>query len=121
MDWLARGRDYEGTADLIGRHMDRDVPRCSPTTPIAGVRDDVTHAGICVVVNDVGVVFGAVDARALDERHGDTAEAVMRPGVTTVRPSEEREKLDRRLADHKISRVVVSDPEGRLLGLYSPH
>src|SRR2546428_12056890 len=121
MDWLARGRDYNGTADLIGRSMERDVPRCSPPTAISSVREDVTRAGICVVVNDLGVVFGAVDTRALDERPGETAEEVMRPGITTVRPSEEREKLDRRLADRNITRVVVSDPDGKLLGVYSPH
>ena len=120
MDWLARGRDYEGDADLISRHLNRDVARCGPATPVNEVRAHVEREGICIVVNDAGVVFGAADAKALAGRQGPTAEDVMRPGVSTVRPSEERDKLDERLASRNIQRIVVTDLEGRLLGLYSP-
>jgi hypothetical protein len=120
MDWLARGRDFEGTADLATRHLDRGVPRCALTTPIDDVRGHVDRDGICVVVNDVGVVFGVVDAKSLDGRTGTIAEDVMRPGVSTIRPSEERDKLDERLASHKVQRIVVTDPDGKLLGLYVP-
>jgi rhodanese-related sulfurtransferase len=119
MDWLARGRDYEGTADLVTRHLDRDVARCTPATPLDEVRAAVGRAGICVVTNEAGIVFGAVDAKTLSSREGSTAEGVMRPGVSTVRPSEERDKLDERLTSHKIERIVVTDLEGKLLGLYS--
>jgi rhodanese-related sulfurtransferase len=120
MDWLARGRDYEGDADLVSRHLRPDVARCSPATPVGDMRARVDREGICVVVNDAGVVFGAVDAKTLETRQGATAEDVMRPGVSTVRPSEERGKLDERLASRNIQRIVVTDLEGRLLGLYSP-
>ena len=120
MDWLARGRHYEGDADLVGRHLNRDVARCSPATPVDDVRALVDRDGICVVVNDAGVVFGAADARSLDARQGATAEEVMRPGISTVRPSEERSKLDERLTGHSLQRMVVTDLEGKLLGLYSP-
>ena len=120
MDWLARGRDYEGDADLVSRHLNRDVARCSPTASVDDVRAHVERDGICIVVNDAGVVFGAADARTLDARQGATAEEVMRPGISTVRPSEERDKLDERLANRKVRRAVVTDQEGRLLGLYSP-
>jgi Mg/Co/Ni transporter MgtE len=120
MDWLARGRDYEGDADLVGRHLNRDVARCSPTTPVDDVRAHVEREGICIVVNDAGVVFGAADAKSLDARQGATAEDVMRPGISTVRPSEERDKLDERLASRNVQRSVVTDLEGKLLGLYSP-
>ena len=119
MDWLARGRDYEGDADLVGRHLNADVARCSPATPADEVRAHVEREGICVVVNDAGVVFGAADARSLAARQGATAEDLMRPGISTVRPSEERAKLDDRLAGHNLQRIVVSDVEGKLLGLYS--
>jgi CBS-domain-containing membrane protein len=83
------------------------------------VRAHVEREDICVVVNDIGVVFGAADARSLGSRQGATAEDVMRPGISTVRPSEERAKLDERLASHKLQRIVVTDVEGKLLGLYS--
>ena len=119
MDWLARGRDYEGDADLVSRHLNRDAARCSPTASVDDVRAHVERDGICIVVNDAGVVFAA-DAITLDARQGATAEEVMRPGISTVRPSEERDKLDERLASRKVRRAVVTDQEGRLLGLYSP-
>jgi rhodanese-related sulfurtransferase len=119
MDWLARGRDYEGTADLVTRHLERDVARCAPATPIEEVRAEIDRRGLCVVVNEAGVVFGVVDTKTLAARQGATAEDVMRPGVSTVRPSEERDKLDERLTNHKVQRIVVTDLEGKLLGLYS--
>ena len=120
MDWLGRGRDYEGAADLVVRHLDREVARCSPTAPVDEARGHVERDGICVVVNDAGIVFGAIDAKTLDRQPGTTAESVMRSGVSTVRPSEERDKLDERLASRNIRRIVVTDLEGRLLGLYCP-
>jgi len=120
MDWVARGRDYEGDADFVSRHLNRHVARCSPATPVDDVRALVDRDGICVVVNDAGVVFGAADAKTLAARQGATAEEVMRPGISTVRPSEERDKLDERLASRHVQRIVVTDVEGQLLGLYSP-
>lgn len=88
MEWLAHGLPYEGTADLVSRHID-DAPRS----------DVVTATG--------GVVI------ALRQENGET-----KFGPTTVRPSEERDELEKRMAKRDVDRILVTDPSGRFLGTY---
>ena len=119
MDWLAYGLPYEGTADLVGRHLE-DVPTCRPEDPVAGVAALVERRGLCVVVLDDGVVYGVLDAHAA-EHHPDLAAGdVAAFGPTTVRPSEERSALDERMGKRNVERMLVTDPAGRLLGVYAP-
>ena len=39
-------------------------------------------------------------------------------GPATVRPSEERGELDKRMDKHDVHRILVTDPSGRFLGTY---
>jgi len=91
MDWLAHGLPYEGTADFVSRHL-----------------ADASAMG--VVTTPGGVVAGVRDG---DGEHGG-----VKYGPTTVRPSEERSALDERMARRHVDRILVTDPEGRLLGAY---
>src|SRR2546421_545360 len=87
MDWLAHGLPYEGSADLVGRHL-VDVPTCGPEDTVADVAESIERAGVCVVVMDDGIVYGVLDAHAA-EHHPDLAAGdVAAFGPTTVRPSE---------------------------------
>jgi CBS domain-containing protein len=71
----------------------------------------------CVVVNDRGVVAGRLE-------HLDTAEPedsrpasqVMRPGPTTVRPSENLGAVRERMRARRVSELLVTTPDGELLG-----
>ena len=46
-----------------------------------------------------------------------TAEAVMEPGPSTVRPDIAAGELAERLRKRDLKTAVVSDPEGRLIGV----
>lgn len=76
-------------------------------------------AVLAVVVADDGVVVGLVDEHALAHHHRDAGVGdVADPAPTTVRPSEECDDLDERMRAAKTRRVLVTDPRGRLLGVY---
>jgi CBS domain-containing protein len=46
------------------------------------------------------------------------AGSVMRFGVSTVRPSEDAAALAHRMGDKGVSRVMVTRPDGTLVGLF---
>lgn len=66
-------------------------------------------------VNDDGIVLGRVPARR-DETEGRTAEEIMRPGPT-VRANQPLDPLLERMGARSIAEMVVTSPEGRLLGV----
>jgi len=69
-----------------------------------------------MVVNAEGLVFGELDAHALEE-HGDlTAEEAMIPGPTTFRPNTPVGKLAESLPD-EVDPVIVTSSDGRLMGI----
>jgi CBS domain-containing protein len=117
MDWLAHGLPFEGDADLVGPHL-RPVPTCRPDELVAAVAERVGAAAMCVVVTADDVVMGVLDEHAL-AHHGDArADEVATFGPTTVRPSEERSALEKRMHANHVPRLLVTDPTGRLLGVY---
>jgi Mg/Co/Ni transporter MgtE len=72
----------------------------------------------CVVVNDERVVLGRIRRDELDEDPAALAEDVMQDGPTTFRPSVgAHEMLDYMRRRGKMTDTLVTDPEGRLLGV----
>lgn len=72
----------------------------------------------CVVVNDERVVLGRIRRDKLDEDPAALAEDVMQDGPTTFRPSVgAHEMLDYMRRRGKMTDTLVTDPEGRLLGV----
>jgi Mg/Co/Ni transporter MgtE len=72
----------------------------------------------CVVVNDERVVLGRIRRDELDEDPAALAEDVMQDGPTTFRPSVgAHEMLDYMRRRGKMKEALVTDPEGRLLGV----
>jgi CBS-domain-containing membrane protein len=49
-----------------------------------------------------------------------TAEDLMEPGPSTVRPNTPAPELTERLVSQELKTAIVTDPEGRLLGVFSP-
>jgi rhodanese-related sulfurtransferase/CBS domain-containing protein len=120
-DWLAADLPYEGTAELTGRFVRRDVVSAGETTPAAQVRDQVAAQGFgpAVVVNAAGVVMGAAHRDSLAAAaDGTPVGQVMRFGVGTVRPSEDAAALAHRLGHADLSRIIVTRSDGTLVGMF---
>jgi rhodanese-related sulfurtransferase len=120
-DWLAADLPFEGTAELAGRFLRRDVVAVGETTPVGRVREQVAAQGFgpAVVVNEAGVVMGAAHRDDLAAAADDTPTArVMRFGASTVRPSEDAAALAHRMGHADLSRIIVTRPDGTLIGLF---
>lgn len=113
VDWLAAGRPTVRAEPAPPRALDaadRDPPTCAPDTP---VHELAKHP--VLVVNDQQIVLGRV--RATDHPGDVTAEEVMEPGPTTVRAHEPLDGLLDRMRHRHVDEIVVTTPEGRLLGV----
>ena len=120
-DWLAADLPFEGTAQLAGQFTRREAATASEDAPATEAlrRLEARGFGPVVVLNQAGVVMGAAHRDALASAAQDaTAGAVMRFGVSTVRPSEQAADLAHRMGHAQVSRVVVTRPDGTLVGLF---
>jgi CBS domain-containing protein len=122
-DWLARGLPVEGEAAQLptaGKLARDDVVTCRVADHVAEVRDEVERSpyGFALVVSDGGVLLGRLHASAMrDADDAATAEELMEPGLSTVRPDLAAAELAERLAQRDLTSAVVSTPEGRLIGV----
>ena len=120
-DWIAADLPFEGTARLAGLFTRRGVATVAETTPAAEALRllDAQRFGPILVLNQAGVVMGAAyrDALAGAPGEAETA-AVMRFGVSTVRPSEDAAALAHRMGHAEVTRVVVTRSDGTLVGLF---
>lgn len=66
----------------------------------------------------MGITFGLVRVDLLGDDGGWAVEEVMRPGPTTVRAGEDVAELVGRMRRRKVPALIVTDPEGRPLGLF---
>ena len=72
---------------------------------------------ICVVTNDDGVVLGLLGRQAVRSGERVRAEDAMSLGPSTIRPSARREALAERMRDQELTRIVVTHPDGVLVGV----
>jgi hypothetical protein len=117
-DWMAFWLPWEGDAHLAGAAMRTEVPTCGFLEPAraVGERLAASDGGFLVALNDDGVVMGLLTE--IREAAGDaTVEDVMIVGPTTVRPSEPLEAITGRMARHHVDAVLVTNSDGKLLGL----
>lgn len=121
-DWLAAGLPTEGQRAgtlRAGTIAWRDVPTCLPDDPIAdAARRAADVAGAdCIVVNDERVVLGRLRGSVLEITDERRAQDAMEEGPTTTRADDDLEALVARMQPRKVPSVIVTDPDGRLLGL----
>jgi CBS domain-containing protein len=122
-DWLAAGLPREGEhahIPVVGDLARRDVPTCGLDVSIADVERLVRSMDWdqCVVVNEERVVFGRIRLDELGEDPGALAEDVMQNGPTTFRASVgAHEMLEYMRRRGKMRDTLVTDPEGRLIGV----
>jgi CBS-domain-containing membrane protein len=95
------------------------VPTCSLRERVGEIRDRVETAGWdeCLAVNEQRVVLGRLRGAALEAPAETIAEKVMESGPTTTRPDEPLTTLVPRLRDKRVERIIVTTPDGRLVGI----
>lgn len=121
-DWLAAGLPTEGRnagtlrAGAVAR---RNAPTCGPGERVAEAarRTHEARGDSCVVVNDEGVVLGRLRGSALDEDSDAVVEDEMEEGPTTTRANDDLLSLATRLHDHDVASILVTDPDGRMIGI----
>jgi Mg/Co/Ni transporter MgtE len=120
-DWKGAGLPVEGTKDQPPRAADatrQDVPTCRPDNTIGQIRPLLTEGwDVCVVVDCDWVVVGRLRQPVLEASDEARVEEVMEPGPGTVRPDSLLEPLVDRLSQRDLTDVLVTIPQGRLLGL----
>ncbi len=122
VDWFAAGLPMEGALASVptaGGVARGDVPTCAPGERVGEVRGRVRGTGWdrCVVVNEERIVLGLLRGKDLTSDPEATVEEAMRPGPTTVRPDTPAEKMAERMRKRGTASVVVTTPDGELVGL----
>jgi CBS domain-containing protein len=122
MDWRAAGLPMEGpmaeelTALTVVR---RTVPTARFGQRVGEVHARAQAAGwkVCLVVNEANVVLGRLRGNLWTTDPNALVEEVMEEGPTTFRPSESLVALVERMQKRKVGSVVITDPEGELIGV----
>ncbi len=83
------------------------------------MRERVRGAGwdTCIVINERRVVLGRLGRKALASETDASVEESMTPGPSTVRPSIGADALLERIRERKLTSLLVTTPDGRLVGL----
>jgi len=119
-DWRAAGLPTEGTPlpTRVLTAADRTAVTCAPDEPVAAVvaRSHQNGRTVCVVVDSAGVVCGRLRLARLDPRDDRRVEAVMEPGPTTIRADAPLDETLARMASRHVTSLLVTTPEGVLLG-----
>lgn len=120
-DWKAASLPLEGTKDQPPRVADAtrtDVPTCQPDATVGQVGSLLANEwDVCVVVDCDRVVVGRLRQSTLGKDDGTKVDGLMEAGPGTVRPDSLLEPLVDRLIRRDIPHVLVTTPQGELLGV----
>ncbi len=119
VDWLAAGLPTEG-AKRQRRAVDalEEPLTCGPTTTVAEAVETGSSGGTpgLLVVNDEGILLGLLRLPTDASPHV-TVEEAMEPGPVTLRANEPLDPLLEHMAEGGVTEVVVTTPDGQLLGV----
>ncbi len=131
-DWTANGLPTEGQKSGALREgvvcrdalrardaLRTDIPTCRPGERVSDAAERVKSAGQgqCVVTSDDGVVLGRLRGGALEGDPAATAESVMEPGPSTIRPDTSLEEFTERMRARNVGSVLVTTSTGHLMGV----
>jgi hypothetical protein len=122
VDWMARGLPLEGAKADAPRAIDfarQDVVTCRLEDTVGAVRArvEVSPYGFAFVTTADGILFGRLRKAVLEGGSDRRAGDVMEPGPSTSRPDLQPTELLAKLRKADLKTAVLSDPEGRLLGV----
>ncbi|MGH2731202.1 MAG: CBS domain-containing protein [Actinomycetota bacterium] len=118
-DWKARGlpTEGEGASEARPGSIARRVPTCRVDDRLGDVKTRVGNDGMCIVTTENGVVLGRLRAKQLAADPESLVGDVMEDGPTTVHYDESLPGLAERMAERNVRAVVVTDPDGKLIGV----
>lgn len=119
VDWMAAGLSTIRADSSQPRALDvadRAPPTCRPDQPVSEVVGSAPPRTL-IVINDEGIVLGWFRAGASAGEGTARVEDVMEPGPATVRANEPLPPLLERMAGRQVNEIIVTTPEGRLLGV----
>jgi len=121
VDWMARGLPMEGAKAGELRGIDfarRDVLTCRLDEPVSAVRRRVETSpyGFAFVTTAEGVLLGRLRRNAFENGDRPAGDA-MEPGPSTSRADTAPGQLLEHLRRQDLATAVLTDPEGRLLGV----
>jgi hypothetical protein len=121
VDWMAHGLPIEGTG--AGRTtaltlIREDIPICvlDDSAEEVARRIDASPYGFALALSPGRVVLGRVRRSRLADA-GASVEGLLEPGPSTIRPHAPIEDLAARFARSEVQTLIVTDPEGKLLGV----
>jgi rhodanese-related sulfurtransferase len=122
VDWMARGLELEGERAGEPRALDFAGPpvvTCRLGDRVGDVRGEVEGSAyrFALVVGEDQVLLGRLRGGVLGGDPGAIAGEVMEPGPSTNRPNTAPEKLLEKLRNRDLKLAILTDPEGRLLGV----
>ncbi len=123
-DWLGHGLPREGETagtPYAGELVDPDPPSCALSDTASAVRGRLegSRYGFCLVLGGRRVVLGRVRRSTLSSAREDaTAESLMEPGPSTVRPNKPVPELVERLTKGELETMIVTTPHGCLIGVF---
>jgi CBS domain protein len=122
VDWLARGLPVEG--ERAGDRRVGDLARDDAVTCALGdsasavaARIDESPYGFALVVAVDGTLLGRLRRSLIEDGTEATAEELMSPGPSTVRPDLALDDLRERLDAKELKTAIVSTPEGQVIGV----
>lgn len=122
-DWLARGLPREGDKANEPRAIDyarHDAVTCRLHDTVGLVRDRIEASpyAFALALGSDRVLLGRLRRSALAGGDPDAiTETIMEPGPSTVRADTSPERLREHLEHGNLTTAVITDPDGRLLGL----
>jgi CBS domain-containing protein len=124
-EWLAYGRPVEGAGTApatVGRLAARDVVTCrlgESTAEVLG-RVEQSPYGFGLGISADNILLGRVRRSALQRASGNV-DSILETGPLTVRPDLSSQTAAQQMRDHRLAALIVTDPEGRLLGVVHRH
>jgi CBS domain-containing protein len=122
LDWFARMQPVEGERageKRVGDFAKDDVVTCALADDAVEVRERIESSpyGFALVLAKEGTILGRLRRSAIEDAGSGTAEELMNPGPSTVRPDQDVAELRKKLDDKGLKTAIVSTPEGRLIGV----